>query len=175
MTTPILPPRSTARGNQKSYLEVAVRAALGTIHYARGSRTVKTANGHTYLRGIMIVRGIHVDFVTYDTIERMDGTPWLRPSTYRAAMEVSVDPKNPGRHQIRPVHSQRNSEGRICNFLIHASAPPHLLTGCVAPGYESARGLEASNDALETIFRCLGGFQSGKQVFFEVSGTMPAR
>ncbi len=160
-------------GNQQSYIDV-VRAAAYTIKYSRGQRTWKNKEGQKYLRGIMIIPGINVDYVAYDTIERMDGTPWLRPGLYHAAMEESVDPKNPGRRQIRPVHSQRNSEGRICNFLIHPSAPPHFLTGCVAPGYESARGLEASKESLETIFRILGGFEPGKRVHLSVSGIMPA-
>lgn len=161
-------------GNQKSYLEVAVNAALHTIHYSRGTRTWTNSKKQTYLRGIMVVRGMHVDYVTYDTIERMDGTVWLKPGVYNAAMEISVDKRNPGRRQIRPVHSQRNNEGRVCNFLIHPSAPPHFLEGCVAPGYESARGLEASKPSLETIFLSLGGFEAGKQVLFNVSGIMPA-
>jgi len=160
--------------NQKSYLEAAATAALRTIHYSRGVRTWTNRNKQKYLRGIIVVRGLHVDHVTYDTIERMDGTVWLRPGVYKAAMELSVDERNPGRRQIRPVHSQRNNKNRICNFLIHASAPPHFLEGCVAPGYESARGLEASRQSLETIFLSLGGFEPGKQVLFNVSGTMPA-
>lgn len=161
-------------GNQKSYLESAVNAALHTIHYSRGTRTWTNRNQQTYLRGIMVVRGMHVDHVTYDTIERMDGTVWLKPGVYNAAMEISVDQRNPGRRQIRPVHSQRNNQDRICNFLIHASAPPHFLEGCVAPGYESARGLEASPSSLETLFLALGGFEAGKPVLFNVSGVMPA-
>ncbi len=160
-------------GNQQSYIDV-VKAAAYTIHYSRGQRTWTNRHNQKYLRGTMIIRGINVNYVVYDTIERMDGTPWLRPGLYHAAMEESVDPNNPGRRQIRPVHSQRNSEGRICNFLIHPSAPPHFLTGCVAPGYESARGLEASKESLETIFLSLGSFEPGKRVHLSVSGIMPA-
>lgn len=161
-------------GNQESYPNTIAKAAMNTIEYSRGVRTWTNKNNQKYLRGIMIVRGLHVDYVAYDTIERMDGTVWLRPGLYHAAMEISVDKRNPGRRQIRPVHSQRNNKGNICNFLIHPSAPPHFLEGCVAPGYESARGLEASKSSLETIFLSLGGFEAGKQVLFNISGVMPA-
>ncbi|NJN48057.1 MAG: hypothetical protein HC808_18040 [Candidatus Competibacteraceae bacterium] len=104
------------------------------------------SNGQKYLRGIMIVRGIDSDYLVYDTIERMDGKVWLKPGLYQAKMELSTN--NPGRRQIRPIHTQRNDKNNICNFLIHPSKPPHFLLGCVAPGYESARGIEASKEAL---------------------------
>lgn len=162
-------------GDQKSYLESAVKFALGTIYYSRGARTWTNSKNQKYLRGVMVVRGLHVDYVTYDTIERMDGTVWLKPGLYHAAMEISVDKRNPGRRQIRPAHSQRNDKGNICNFLIHPSAPPHFLEGCVAPGHESARGLEASKQSLETIFLSLGGFEPGKPVLFDISGVMPTK
>ncbi|MCP5133948.1 MAG: hypothetical protein H6976_10225 [Gammaproteobacteria bacterium] len=103
--------------------------------------------------------------VRYGSNPAFTTPPWKSPSI-REIRGVS---------EIRPVHSQRNNKGRICNFLIHASAPPHFLEGCVAPGYESARGLEASSQSsLETIFLSLGGFEAGKPVLFNVSGVMPA-
>jgi len=160
-------------GNRQSYFDV-LDATAYAIHYSRGQRTWTNRRGQKYLRGILIMRGINVEYIVYDTVERMDGTPWLRPGLYKAAMEESVDERNPGRRQIRPSHTQRNSEGRICNFLIHASSPPHFLTGCIAPGYESAEGLAQSSEALETIFLSLGGFEPGKQVHLNISGSMPA-
>jgi hypothetical protein len=114
------------------------------------------------------------EYEWFDTIERMDRTPWLRPGIYRASMESSRDPKNPGRQQIRPVHSQRNTDNRICNFLIHASAPPHFLTGCISPGTETPQGIKDSDKAMEKLFKCLGNFQPGKQVYIRVDGVRPA-
>ena len=158
--------------NKPSYFEQAFNYTHRMIDYSRGTRTFMNKNGQKYLRGILIIRGFDSDYIVYDTIERMDRTPWMRPGVYKAKMETSTN--FPGRKQIRPVHSQRNDEGNICNFLIHPSPPPHNLWGCVAPGYESGRGLEASSAAMDTILHCLGGFGVGKQVFFRVSGVRPA-
>ena len=176
MATPPARNNSASSEKRKSYIEHGINVVQRTIHYYRGFQKVITENKQTYLRGSMAVRDCeNNEYMWFDTIERMDGAPWLRPGFYNAAMENSVDAKNPGRQQIRPVHTQRNSENRICNFLIHPSAKPHFLTGCIAPGTEDVGGLLDSSDSLELIFDCLGGFQPGKQVFLRVDGAMPKR
>jgi hypothetical protein len=161
-------------GNQ-SYLEAPARISASTITYWRGTKTWTNCNGQSYLHGLMVIPGMHVKELIYDTLERTgDGYVWLKPGFYPAAMETSADERNPGRRQIRPVHHQRNNKGNICNFLIHHSSPPHNLEGCIAPGYINARGLEASRQSLETIFLSLGGFEVGKKVFLRIEGEMPA-
>jgi hypothetical protein len=64
-------------------------------------------------------------------------------------------------------HDTRNSNGGAAGILLHEAPHPGWLKGCIAPRELNNRiaGQEPgpSRGAMETIFRLMGGFSSGKK------------
>jgi hypothetical protein len=111
-----------------------------------------------------------VGTTTFPTIERGAGFVNLKTGSY--VMKHSI--KNTGRR----IQCLRPEIVQIYTLLIHDALgdSSNNLEGCVAPGMEKKAnnlGIRRSAEAMEAVWKLLGGFEEGKKVTLNVLNNVP--
>jgi hypothetical protein len=116
---------------------------------------------------LRLEQGVH-NLAWWPTMERGHGHVSLREGEY--IMEHSI------KHKHRHIKCLRPIEGAISSILIHDAYKddPGSLEGCIAPGMsDTLNSWYDSAEAMEQLWKCVGGWQKHKRVKLVVLSNAP--